>query len=122
MNGLQKIGLTLLMFTIFTSIVFVFMKRQEGFESKAVLSYFYLPGCGWCQKFNPEWEKFVEMVKKENIAVETRKVNAEEAKEEVMKEKIEGFPHVHIVKDGKRKDFEFNRTAEDLMKFVKENV
>jgi thiol-disulfide isomerase/thioredoxin len=122
MNGVQKIGLTLLLFTIFTSIVFVFMKRHEGFESKVVLSYFYLPSCGWCKKFNPEWDKFVAMVEKDKLDIVTRKVNAEEAKEEVMKEKIEGFPHVHIVKDGKRKDFEFNRTAEDLMKFVKESM
>jgi len=122
MNGIQKIGLTLLLFTIFTSIVFVFMKRHEGFESKVVLSYFHLPSCGWCKKFNPEWDKFVAMVEKEKLDIVTRKVNAEEAKEEVAKEKIEGFPHIHIVKDGKRKDFEFNRTAEDLMKFVKESM
>ena len=47
----------------------------------------------------------------------------DEAKEEVMKEKIEGFPHIHMTgKDGKRVDFEVNRTAEELMKFVKENI
>jgi len=120
---LQKALLAFLFLGVFASIVYVFMKRTEKFETQAVISYFHLPGCGWCKKFNPEWDRFVAMLEKEKIGVTARKVNAEEAKEEVMKEKIEGFPHIHMTgKDGKRVDFEVNRTAEELMKFVKENI
>ena len=123
MNGSFQKGLVVfLLLVVFALIVYTFMKRYEGFESKATLSYFYLPSCGWCQKFNPEWEKFAKAVTDEKIPITVRKVNAEENKEEVEKEQINGFPHVHLVKDGKRKDFEFNRTASDLMKFVKESL
>lgn len=123
MNGnIQKALIVFLLLVVFASIVYVFTKRYEGFESQPVISYFYLEGCGWCQKFNPEWEKFAKAVADEKIPITVRKVNAEENKEEVEKEQINGFPHVHMMKDGKRKDFEFNRTATDLMKFVKENL
>jgi len=114
--------LVFLVLVIFASIVYVFLKRYEGFESQTVISYYYLDGCGWCKKFNPEWEKFEKMVKDEKVPIVVRKVNAEDNKAEIEKEKISGFPHVHMMKDGKRTDFEFNRTSEELMKFVKENL
>lgn len=120
MNGnIQKGLIVFLLLVVFASIVYVFTKRYEGFESQPVISYFYLESCGWCKKFNPEWEKFTKAVEKDKLPITVRKVNAEENKEEVEKEQINGFPHVHIVKDGKRTDFEFNRTSEELMKFVK---
>ena len=123
MNGSFQKGLVVfLLLIVFALIVYTFMKRYEGFESKVVLSYFYLPGCGWCQKFNPEWDRFVEMVKTEKIDVEVRKVNAEEARDEVKKENIQGFPHIHLKsKSGERVDYEGERKAEELVKFVKEN-
>jgi thiol-disulfide isomerase/thioredoxin len=120
--NIQKALIIFLLLIIFASIIYIFNKHQEGFESQPIISYFYLDGCGWCQKFNPEWEKFAKAVSDEKIPVTVRKINAEENKEEVEKEQINGFPHVHLVKDGKRKDFEFNRTASDLMKFVKESL
>ena len=123
MNGSFQKGLVVfLLLIVFALIVYTFMKRYEGFESKVSLSYFYLPGCGWCQKFNPEWDRFVELVKSEKIDVQLRKVNAEEARDEVSKEKIQGFPHIHLKNpDGERVDYEDERNAEALLKFVKEN-
>lgn len=123
MNGtFQKGMVVFLLLIVFALIVYTFMKRYETFESNVVLSYFYLPGCGWCQKFNPEWERFVEMVKAEKLAVEVRKVNAEEARDEVAKEKIQGFPHIHLkTKSGERVDYEDERKAESLVKFVKQH-
>lgn len=121
-GSFQKGLVVFLLLVVFALIVYTFMKRYEGFESKVTLSYFYLPGCGWCQKFNPEWDRFVEMVKTEKLDVQLRKVNAEEARDEVEKEKIQGFPHIHLKKaSGERVDYEGQRTAEELAKFVKEN-
>lgn len=119
----QKGIIVFLLLIVFTYIVYTFMKRYEGFESKVVVSYFYLPGCGWCKKFDPEWERFVEMVKTEKIDVEVRKINAEEARDEVKKENIQGFPHIHLkTKAGKRMDYEGERKAEALIEFVKQNL
>lgn len=119
---LKKSLLVLLLFVIFTSIVYVFTKRAEMFESQPVIKYFYLEGCGWCQKFSPEWDKFAQAVKDEKVNIVVQKLNASENEKEVEKENIQGFPHVHLIKEGKRVDFEMNRTAEDLMEFVKQNL
>lgn len=118
----SKLLLIILLVIVFAVVVYIFMKRQEGFESVPVISYFYLDGCGWCKKFNPEWDKFTKMVEVEKINIVVRKVNAQEAQKEVEDENIQGFPHVHLKIGNKRIDFEVNRTAENLMKFVKENL
>lgn len=87
-------------------------------QDKTKVTYYFLPGCGWCQKFMPEWEKFVKLAKEEGI--ETEKVNAQENAEDVTKKGITAFPTIHVGKGGS-KPVEYNgdRTAEDLLKFAK---
>lgn len=86
-------------------------------EDKPKVVYYFLPGCGWCQKFMPEWEKFTKLAKTEGM--ETQKVNAQENAEEVTKKGITAFPTIHVVKDGKPTEYNGDRTAEDLLKFAK---
>ena len=119
---MQKSLLILTLILLLSSVVFVFSKRMEKFESMPVIKYFYLDTCGWCKKFNPEWEKFEKMVKDNKVSVVVQKLNAAENEKEVDKENIQGFPHVHLINNGKRIDFEEDRTAEELMKFVKKNL
>ena len=86
-------------------------------EDKPTITYYFLPGCGWCQKFMPEWEKFAQLAKKEGF--ETAKVNAQENPEEVSKKGITAFPTVEVVKNGTATEYNGERTAEDLLNFVK---
>lgn len=92
------------------------IEKFTGAEKTKVI-YYYLPGCGWCQKFMPEWDKFVELAKAAGI--ETEKVNAQENAEEVTKKGINAFPTVHVVKGGKATEYDGERTAEEILKFAK---
>jgi thioredoxin-like negative regulator of GroEL len=89
--------------------------RKEMFSSKPTLTYYYLPSCGWCTKFTPEWEKFVKMAPD---TVVTNKVDGTTSPD-IEKYKIKGFPHIQLVKgDGTVIVFEGERSAEKLMEFV----
>jgi len=102
----------------------MFLKRTETFTSGATITYYHLPYCGWCKKFNPIWEKFEEDVKNENLPVSTRKVDASkpESEKEVNDKGITGFPHVQFDNGKNSTVFEGNRTSADLLKFVTDNL
>lgn len=99
-------------------ILALFACRKEMFSSKPTLTYYFLPSCGWCTKFNPEWENFVKMAPD---TIVTNKVDGTTSPE-IEKYKIKSFPHVQLVKDDKVTVFEGERTAENLMKFIKDNA
>jgi thioredoxin-like negative regulator of GroEL len=99
-------------------VAFVVIARKEMFESKPVLSYYYLPTCGWCTKFNPEWEKFVKIAP---ATISTQKVDGTSSPD-IEKYKIKSFPHIQLVKGDKVKIFEGERTSDNLMKFVTDNA
>lgn len=91
------------------------MEKFTGSETK--VTAYLLPGCGWCEKFKPEWEKFQSMAAKEGIKAET--VNAQEQAQRVTKEGVTAFPTVKVEKNGKSTEYNGDRTAEDLLKFAK---
>lgn len=43
-------------------------RKSETFQEKTKLIYMYMNGCGWCNKFNPTWDK-LKLIKM-NIALE----------------------------------------------------
>ena len=115
------IGIILILAALFLG--WMFMKNSaklEAFQSNTMMTYYYMPSCPWCKKFNPVWEKFEEKVKSDKIPVVTRKVDATdpENEEEVAEQGIKGFPHVQK-EDGKGvKVFEGKRTVEELVNFA----
>lgn len=119
---LEKSIIVFLTLVILVGILYFFFRKVEFFESKPTVTYYYLPSCGWCQKFSPVWDEFENSVKKDNVPVVTRKVNANEAGEEVDKYGIQGFPHVQMVKNDTATVFEDDRSVASLMKFVQSNL
>lgn len=110
----------LIALTVVSAIVAImFFNKTEKFDTKPSLTYYYLPGCGWCNKFTPVWEEFASQAPN---GVVLRKVNAETDSEEVDKYGIDSFPHVQLLKDGKITVFNSTRTADSLMKFLKSNL
>ena len=93
-----------------------FIEKFTGGDNTKVV-YYYLPGCGWCQKFMPEWDKFEKMAKDNGI--EAKKVNAQENADEVSKKGITAFPTVHIIKGGKETEYTGDRTADALLTAAK---
>ena len=116
--SLQQILLAILTLLIIAGILYFFFRKMEAFESLPTVTYYYLPTCGWCQKFSPTWEEFETAVQARQIPVTTRKVDGSEASEEVEKYSIQGFPHVQMVNGDKVSVFQGERTVDGLMKFV----
>lgn len=92
-------------------------KKWEGFAEQKTVTFYFLEGCGWCEKFKPEWASFKELAAKEGIV--TREVSASENPKEVEEKGIQGFPTVIVTSGGQDKEYNGERTADDLLKFAK---
>lgn len=104
------------------AVLYFFMKRREGFESPVIVRYYFLPGCGWCERFNPEWEAFVaQLAEDQKIKPALKNIKTEKINGKEQEVPVQGFPTVHIVDaSGKVEEYKGNRTATDLMKKVLE--
>jgi thiol-disulfide isomerase/thioredoxin len=93
----------------------------EGFAANPVLSYYFLPTCGWCQKFNPTWEKMQIEAKNQGMSIQFKKINGEEAAAEVEAKGIQGFPTLRLEIHGKDLEYDGERSVEAILAFVKEH-
>ena len=81
--------------------------------------------CGWSTKFQPEWDNFMSKINSDNtlssiVNVKDIKCDNDDNKELCNENKIDGFPTVLIDVKGKKTIYNGPRTAEDLMKTVKQ--
>lgn len=101
--------------------LYFFMKRgrMEGFSTETVVTYFFMPNCPWCQKFKPEWDKF--KAEADASGIKTEEIDATDDKNAklVSDKGVTGFPTVIVTVAGKDNEYNGERTAADLMKFVK---
>lgn len=115
----SKMGMLFSITALVVIIAVLFFRKTELFDSKPTLTYYYMSGCGWCKKFMPAWEAF-EQDAPEGVVV--RKVNANDAAEEIKQFSITGFPHIQMVKGDEVKVFNSERTKDALRKFVQDNL
>lgn len=91
-------------------------------QSKDIIDVFNLntSWCGWSVKFQPEWDKFTEMVKdRPNINAVDVKCDQKENEEVCQRMNVPGFPSVVIIKNGKERiDYSGARQATEILKFV----
>jgi thiol-disulfide isomerase/thioredoxin len=84
---------------------------------KPCLIFFYAPWCGHCTKAMPEYQK----VKKADKC-KAFKINGDKYKELSQEHNITGFPTIRYypkgLKNGNPSEYEGNRTAEDILKFI----
>jgi glutaredoxin len=100
-------------------------KRLEMFAAapQVTVTYYFMKGCPWCQKFMPEWKEFKDLVTAQKLAVTTVEVDAEQKADLVSKKNITGFPTVRITgTNGKETDYEGDRTAKALLAEVKKHL
>lgn len=121
-----KLIIGVILIVILLVLAWMFMKRTaniEAFQVKGMMTYYYMPSCPWCKKFNPVWEQFEEKVKADKLPIITRKVDAtdKENEEEITEQGIKGFPHVQKEDEKGTKVFEGKRTVEELVKFANAN-
>ena len=109
----------LVAFAIIVAIYLSFFRRKsfyENFGNPASCTYYYMEQCGHCKRFSPEWDNFVQSY---TGPVTLRKVEMNEAGDDLEKYNIRGFPTILIVDDnGESKDYDGPRTSEALTKFL----
>tara|TARA_E500000178_G_scaffold195993_1_gene193995 strand:- start:682 stop:1083 length:402 start_codon:yes stop_codon:yes gene_type:complete len=95
---------------------FLMSQKHENFSNPKTCTYYYMDNCGYCEKFTPEWDKFVSEY---SGSVVLQKKERNEAGSELDKYNIEGFPTVILCDDnGDYKEFTGERTSSGLASFV----
>ena len=107
---------------ILIGILYLLFRNMEAFDGGATITYYYLPNCGWCKKFSPVWDEFEEKAKSSGLDVVIRKINGNEASDELKKYNIQGFPHVQLVKGDKVVVFDGARDVKSIIDFVQKNL
>ena len=87
-------------------------------SDKPSLVFFYAPWCGHCKNAKPEFEKVMKMAKgKANM------IDCDAHQEIAQKYDIKGFPSIRYYpngpKNGNPREYQGNRTAEDMMQFMR---
>ena len=94
----------------------------ENFENEKSkkLVYFYMNGCGHCEKFSPIWEKFSNNNKS---SIKTYKLERTEAGDKIKKYDVKGFPTILLLGENneKIKEYDGSRTEDALIQFVNAN-
>jgi len=85
-------------------------------KGKRTLYYFYMDGCGWCDKFNPTWIKLVKEFKNK---LNMKKVNGPASPELLRKFDIQTFPSIILVTGKDSDKYEGDRSMTDLKKFLR---
>jgi len=96
-------------------------KSAEKFSEDVKKVFFiYADWCGHCTRFKPEWDKFKEESAKNNVKAFALNVDDESNTAFIEMNKVSSFPTIIVSKgSGEKVKYEGERTAEDLMKFIK---
>lgn len=113
------LGLLVVLAAVF---LFAFMRsKKEGFGGAAgTILYFYMPGCGHCEKFNPEWEKLQKLVDDNRAPLRLSKLDGTDDANKAVAEQngVKGFPTIVLEFGGKSKTYDGERTADAVYKWA----
>jgi thioredoxin 1 len=119
-DSLHKILFVLfVIFIIFLIISIVFKKditpKEEQFHNKDKLVLCHATWCPHCTSFVPKWQQF----KKSNrFPIQVVDLESDRDKEEIKEYKVQGYPTVILVKDGKHIEYDDERSEEGLTRFL----
>lgn len=103
-------------------------KAKELFTSPKELIFFKANWCGHCQRFKPVWDEVVSECNKQDkyshLRLTELDIDTDSAKPLMQKHNVRGFPHVVLVSEEGSDDkvFQRNRTKEELLAFLDENL
>lgn len=113
-------GMFALLGLLIVSLLLYFIVIKENFQNNPPsITFYYMNGCGWCEKMKPEWKKCEERAKTEGFI--TRKVEASDADpNELKKLNITGFPSFVIDKNNNKTIYPSDepRTADGLINYI----
>jgi thiol-disulfide isomerase/thioredoxin len=86
-------------------------------DNSTKLVYFYMDGCGHCNKFTPTWDKFCSA---NSTSIKTYKFEQAQVKEQITTYTITGFPTILLLDKNNAKIDEYNgeRSVEALTSYV----
>jgi thiol-disulfide isomerase/thioredoxin len=86
-------------------------------DNSTKLVYFYMNGCGHCNKFTPTWDKFCSA---NSSSIKTYKFEQAQVKEQITTYAISGFPTILLLDKNNAKIDEYNgeRSVEALTSYV----
>ena len=93
------------------------LNKKNNYSKQPILKLYYTNWCGWSKKFLPVWNQ---LDKLQQIRIPMEKIDCEKNKEQC--NGIPGFPYVVLEKNKERIEYKGNRTAKDIVNFVKTNV
>ena len=101
---------------------FYFKKTNKGDKTAEIL-FFYTDWCPHCTSAKPEWNSFKDETKTVNgYKITFNEINCtkETPKSESMMEKykVEGFPTIKLLANGRVYDFDAKPTKQNLTQFV----
>tara|TARA_B110000305_G_C19450115_1_gene647382 strand:- start:1729 stop:2208 length:480 start_codon:yes stop_codon:yes gene_type:complete len=94
-------------------------------DESATIYYFYTEWCPYCKKATPEWDKFKDVYSNEIIngyKLEFKEIDCEKDEETASKFKIQGYPTIKLIKDGKIIEYDARPKFETLETFVKSSL
>ena len=105
-------------------LILLLIRRSENFHStstsRMVVTLYKNDGCGFCQRFQPEWDRFVDNVTNQASIVPNIEAIAIRCELDSTKcPNITGVPTIKIVKDGKEYIYNGDRTAVALLDFCR---
>lgn len=99
-------------------IYYIFFRNtsiMENFGNPTSCTYYYMTNCGHCKTFTPEWDKFVQNYTGKIVF---KKVEMNQAGNDIEKYNIKGFPTVLIMDEaGETKEYDGPRTSDGLKKY-----
>lgn len=123
-NSGDMISMVLIVvFLLIAIVALYYMNGRNVFEPfsgdrKYCLEYYYMDGCGHCDRFNDSgvWE---ELKKTYGNKLEFNKYNYRDAKDRIDKYNITGFPTIILTEnDNIKAEYNGNREKGDLAKFI----
>jgi len=95
------------------------VQREGMVAGKKELLLIHMDGCHYCEKLQPEWDKFVA---ENNTSVATKSMEKDDDKSLVSSYGVEGFPTILLLNDsGKKIDtYKGPRTSKGLLNYCKQ--
>ena len=96
------------------------VKSKEGYEGQKELLLMRMDGCGYCEKLQPEWDKFAS---DNDTSITTRHVEKSEDPSLIEKHGVSGYPTILLLdSNGEKLDtYSGKRTASGLLDYCRQN-
>ena len=106
-------------------ILFMYVQMKENFSNDIPrLEYYFMENCGHCKQFNSTWDQLGNELRKNNIAITTKKIdlNSKEGSTNADKYNISGAPTILLFVNQKKFEYNDVRNVNSILNFIKSTI